>query len=193
MTRSFSYCETQNTLLCVFLESFNIKILTGSQKSWKVRIFCYFGHSYFWIDVFLLITKNYFLWFFSPSWTRDKIKNTSESRFASCASVFPSWLKAHLFLWTGDKSCRGQCSPVYELHECYFRCAEAGDIPEFKWVLLKLQELYKVLFCFVFKIQNILIDACVLDSDSGLLQQVSFPLVFLQAESVKTQPNLRVL
>lgn len=46
---------------------------------------------------------------------------------------------------------------------------------------------------FFFLIQNILIDACVLDSDSGLLQQVSFPLVFLQAESLKTQHNLPVL
>lgn len=61
-------------------------------------------------------------------------------------SVFSSWLTAHLILLIGDKSCRGQCSPVYELHECYFCCPEAGDIPEFKWVLPELQELYKVLF-----------------------------------------------
>lgn len=152
MTRSFSYCETQYTLLCVFLKSFNIKILTGSQKSWKVRIFFILVIHTFELVYFFWLLRTITFDFFPPSWTRDKIKNTSESCFACCAicQFFSSWLKAHLILCIGDKSCRGQCSPVYELHECYFCCAEAGDIPEFQWVLLKLQELYKVLFCIVF-------------------------------------------
>lgn len=48
----------------------------------------YFGHSYFLIDVFVLVINNYYLIFFSPpSWTRDKIKDTSESCLVCYMSV----------------------------------------------------------------------------------------------------------
>lgn len=59
-----------------------------------------------------------------------------------------------------------------------------------KWIKMSSLCVVGLVRTFLFKIQNILIDACVLDLDSGLLQQVEvgLPLSFLQVESFKT-PN----
>lgn len=86
---------------------------------------------------------------------------------------FPLFLKtATLICWIGGKSCWRLCSPVHELHECYLCCPEAGKLIQSVLFVTCISS-KNITFVCILK-QNILIDACILDSDSGLLQQVHF-------------------
>lgn len=104
----------------------------------------------------------------------------------SCRSL--TLKTASVFHCVGDKSCRGLCPPVHELHECHFCRPEAGKSQSCLSALYIFIK-WKTSFVFVLN-QNILIDACVLDSDSGLLQQVhvSGHLQKLTAVFITSQP-----
>lgn len=79
-----------------------------------------------------------------------------------------------MFCFSGGQSCWGLCSAVYELHECDLCCSKTCEISFLlSPVIISLSWWSSFLIVLFPLFQNILIDACVLDSDSGLLQQVS--------------------
>lgn len=113
-------------------------------------------------------------------------------------SAWPLTETLYPFFWIGDKSSRRLCPPVHELHECHFCCPEAGTIINLNYFINQLTSLGFVYFIwnwtFCVLKQNILIDACVLDSESGLLQQVhlSNSLILAQTLSQKILDFCRV-